>query len=70
MITVDSVVTPGQIARALGEPQHRVAHILNTRPDIRPVRRVGIVRTYAADAVDLVRCELAAIDTKRGKLPA
>ena len=68
MISVESVLTPGEIARRLGEPQHRVVHILNTRAHIRPVRRVGIVRTYAApEVVELVRAELNAIDARRSR---
>ncbi len=68
MISIESVVTPGEIARRLGEPQHRIVHILNTRAHIRPVRRVGIVRTYAApEVVELVRAELNAIDARRRK---
>lgn len=65
MVTADRIVTPGDIARQLGEPWHRVAYVLKRRPHIRPLRRVGAVRVYAAEAVDLVRAELTAIDARR-----
>lgn len=66
MVTpVDSFVTPGDIRRALGEPQHRVDNVLATRGHIQPLRRVGIVRAYAKEAVEQVRLELEQIDSKR-----
>ncbi len=67
MIDVESLVTPGQIARQLNEPLHRIRHVLDTRAGITPVRRIGIVRTYAGGAVDLVRSELRAIDDRRAR---
>ena len=66
-MTIDAAVTPGDIARTLREPPHRVENILNTRGHIRALRRVGIVRVYGIEAVELVRQELAAIDAKRTK---
>lgn len=62
---IDALVTPGEIARLLTEPQHRITHILNTRFHIRPVRRAGIVRLYGPEAVDEVREELRLIDARR-----
>ena len=70
MAIVDAIVTPGDIARELQEPQHRIDHVLSTRPHIRPLRRVGIVRAYSREAVHLVRIELEGIDAKRGAVPA
>ena len=65
MITVDSIVTPGEIARHLRQPIHRVRHVLDTRDEIKPLRRIGIVRAYSADTIERVREELAAIDSRR-----
>ena len=63
--SIDSLVTPGDIARILREPLHRVDYILNTRNSIRPMRRAGIVRLFGPDAIDDVRQEITAIDAKR-----
>jgi hypothetical protein len=65
--TADVLVTPGDIARQLGEPQHRVDHILNTRSHIAPLRRAGIVRLCGPDAVSQVQAALAEIDARRGR---
>lgn len=64
-VTIDSLVTPGEIARTLNQPLHRIQHILQTRAHIRPVQRVGIVRAYAAEVIEDVRREIEAIDAKR-----
>ncbi len=69
MVTIDSVVARGEVARELGEPQHRVDQILNTRQHIRPLRRVGIVRAHALEAGDLVQAGFEPINWRRGKLP-
>ena len=63
--SIDSLVTPGDIARILREPLHRVDYILNTRQGIRPMRRAGIVRLFGPEAIDEVRQEISAIDAKR-----
>ncbi len=63
--SIDSLVTPGDIARILREPLHRVDYILNTRQGIRPMRRAGIVRLFGPEAVDEVRQEITAINAKR-----
>ena len=47
--------TVGDVARLLGTPIHRVEYILKTRPQIRPIGRVGIARVYDDAAVELVR---------------
>lgn len=65
--SIDSLVTPGDIARLLREPEHRVKYLLNTRPHIRPLRRAGIIRLYAPEAVAKVRTELDAINAKRDR---
>ena len=60
-----SLLTPGRIARALGEPIHRVLHVLSTRQHIRPVARAGTLRLYDRDGLAAVRHELNAIDARR-----
>lgn len=67
--TVDppTLVTSGVIAAELGEPLHRVLHVLRTRPHIRPRARGGTLRLYDRDAVAQVRHELNAIDARRRK---
>ena len=67
--TVDppKLVTPGVIAAELGEPLHRVLHVLRTRPHIRPLARGGTLRLYDRKAVAQVRHELNGIDARRWK---
>jgi len=62
--TIENLRTPGEIARALGVPLHRVTYCLNTRP-IQPVRRAGVVRLYGPDAVEAVRKVLDDINARR-----
>ena len=64
--SVPQLRTPGVIAAELGEPLHRVLHILATRTHIRPSARAGTLRLYAAAALDAVRDELRRIDLKKG----
>lgn len=64
--TIGSVLTLGDIARELGEPEHRVKHIINSRR-IEPVRRIGIIRLFPATAVGAVRQELDTINKKFGR---
>ncbi len=66
-ISIDSIVTPGDIARILCEPLHRVSYCLNSRLHIRPIRRAGNVRIYSPEAVEQVRQELAAIESRRSR---
>jgi len=61
------LITPGVIARELGEPIHRVLHELRTRGHISPRARAGTLRLYGRDAIAMVRHELAAIDARRGR---
>ncbi len=61
--SIDSLKTPGDIARTLGVRLHRVTYCLNTRP-IRPIRRAGVVRLYAPEAVQAVRDVLDQIDSR------
>lgn len=56
-----SLITPGVLARELGEPLHRVLYVLRTRPHIRPRARGGTLRLYDRASVALVRHELNAI---------
>ena len=64
IMTIEDVKTVGQIARDLGEPEHRVKHIVNSRR-IESLGRVGIIRLYGPAAVDRVRKELHDIDERR-----
>jgi hypothetical protein len=63
--SVPRLVTPGVLAAELGEPLHRVLHVLATRSHIRPAARAGTLRLYANEAVAMVRHELNAIDARR-----
>ncbi|MGD9791230.1 MAG: hypothetical protein AB7Q00_09320 [Phycisphaerales bacterium] len=64
-----TLITPGVIAKELGQPIHRVLHVLATRPAIRPAALAGRVRLYDRRAVEQVRAELSAID-RRGRAGA
>lgn len=66
VFNLKSQLTPGEIARRLGEPLHRVNHVLATR-DIKPIGRAGICRIFGEEAVELIRAELAAIDARRSR---
>ena len=59
------LVTVSDIATQLEQPVKRVRYVLETRPDIRPLRRVGIARVFGRDVVDRVRQELERIDARR-----
>ncbi len=59
------LITAGVIASELGEPLHRVLHVLTTRQHIRPSARAGTLRLYDKRAVAMVRHELNAIDARR-----
>ena len=64
---VPQLRTPGVIATELGEPLHRILHILSARPHIRPQARAGTLRLYDKEAVAMIRHELNAIDARRGR---
>jgi hypothetical protein len=59
------LITPGVIAAEVGRPLHRVLHILATRQHIRPVARAGTIRLFSRNAVQMVRDELDAADSRR-----
>jgi hypothetical protein len=59
------LLTAGKLAERLGEPIHRVLHVLATRQHIRPLARAGTLRLYDNDSVAAVRHELNAIDARR-----
>jgi hypothetical protein len=61
------LITPGVIARELGEPLHRVLHILATRKHIRPSARAGTLRLYDRAALAMVRHEINTIDARRSE---
>ena len=64
---VPSLLTPGRIAERLGVSLPRVLYVLSTRPHIQPSARAGCLRLFDCHAVALIRHELNAIDTRRGK---
>jgi hypothetical protein len=64
--TETELITPGVIARRLGEPLHRVNRVLATRRHIRPLARAGTLRLYADRAIGEVSRELKAIDARKG----
>lgn len=69
MVTAESIPklrTPGVVARELGEPLHRVAYILRTRPFIRPAARAGRLRLYDREAVAMIRHAMNAMDARKG----
>jgi hypothetical protein len=59
------LITPGVIAVQLGEPLHRVSHVLRTRRHIKPSARAGTLRLFDQRAVAQVRYELNVIDARR-----
>ena len=70
MIAVRQPITPlmtvGQIARLLKQPQHRVQYVISSR-NIQESARAGRLRIFDLDAVDQIRQELAAIDAAAGR---
>ncbi len=65
MTDTPKLLTAGRLASELAEPLHRVLHILNTRPHIRPFARAGTLRLYERSILAVVRSELIAIDACR-----
>jgi hypothetical protein len=64
---ITQLVTARDIARRLGQPVRRVAWVLATRHQIRPVAWAGLTRVYSVAAVTLVQDEIDAIDDHRRK---
>lgn len=60
-----SLRTTGVMASELGEPLHRVQHVLASRSHISPVAFAGILKLYDSEALAQVRHELTAIDARR-----
>ena len=59
------LITVGIIAEELGEPLHRVLHVIATRKHIKPSARAGTLRLFDRRAVAMIRHELNAIDARR-----
>ena len=59
--------TVGRMAEELGEPLHRVVHVLRSRRGIRPAARAGRLRLFDRAAVEAVRRELGKIDARRSE---
>lgn len=60
-------LTSGDIAQAVGRSVFQVRYVLDSRRDIRPVGRAGLVRLYSPDIIERVRAELGNIEAKRAK---
>ncbi len=60
-------LTSGDIAQALDRSVFQVRYILDSRRDICPVGRAGLVRLYAPDVIGRVGAALATIDAKRDR---
>ncbi len=58
----DSLRTPGQIARDLSVPLHRVQYAILSR-GIKPSSRAGMLRLFGPDAVEQIA---EAIRTRKG----
>ncbi len=52
------VLTIGKIAELTGEPIHRIAYILRTRPHIRERARAGRLRIFDEQGLEQIRREL------------
>ena len=64
MSTLESAVAFGQICLVLGERDHRVRYVLD-KLRLRPLRRCGNAHLWSPVVVDVVRAELARIDSKQ-----
>ena len=64
------MLTPGIIAREVGQPLARVLYVLRTRSHIRATARAGTLRLYDRQAVAQVRHECNAIDARRSSREA
>jgi hypothetical protein len=53
-----AVLTVGQIAEQLEQPPARVAYVISQQR-LKPVARVGIIRLFAEEQVQMIRQELA-----------
>lgn len=67
---VARMLTPGIIAREVGQPLSRVLYVLRTRPHIQATARAGTLRLYDRQAVAQVRHECNAMDARRSELEA
>lgn len=64
-MTINEALTAGDLCRRLGEPRHRIDHVLSSR-GIKPVGRCGRYRLFSLDQLEYIRRELARIDRDRG----
>ena len=61
---MSQLLTVGQIADDLNRPSTRVAYAID-KLRIKPVRRVGIIRLFGADAIDQIRSGVMEIEAKK-----
>jgi len=59
--------TVGQISDLLGEPPARVSYIIS-KQRIKPTERVGIIRMFSAQQVELIRRYLYDIQIRGGRI--
>jgi hypothetical protein len=58
-------LTVGEVCKHLNQPMHRVARILDTRPHIQPIKRVGVLRIFDDRGVEAIRTEIEKMDARR-----
>ncbi len=62
----NELFTTGQISDLLGEPPARVSYIIS-KHRIKPAERVGIIRLFTSQQVELVRQYLYGIQIREGR---
>ena len=62
---IPRLLTSGRIAEELGESPQRVLYILATRPHIKPCAKAGAVRLFDRLALDSVRDEIKALQSRQ-----
>lgn len=61
----DPYLTVGEVAAELGQPLHRVLYIIDSRR-IEPAARIGRIRAFTHEQVEVIKRELAGIDLRVG----
>lgn len=65
-VEMDTLLTVGQVAKELACPIWQVQYLLRAR-DIKPVCRVGVLRLFQTDIVDILQQELDVIRQRQSK---
>jgi hypothetical protein len=58
-------LTFGQVCKRLNQQPPRINYILETRPHIKPIKRVGILRIFDEAGVAAISAELEKIDSRK-----